>query len=193
MQNEHVEDRSAHVTQLLASIRDGSEDATGQLWRVVYDELRDLADSKMRREPSGHTLQPTALVNEAFLRLVRSESQRWENRAHFFGAAAEAMRRILIDRSRRHAAAKRTPEAGRILLDEMDEVAVDSGPELLALEDALVVLEQRNERQARIVKLRFFAGLTVEQTAELLEVSRATVVNDWRFARAWLMSEMERS
>lgn len=186
-----MESRSAEVTRLLGSIRAGSAGAVDELWRVVYDELRELAQSKVRREAASATLQPTMLVNEAYMRLVRSESDRWENRAHFFGAAAEAMRRVLIDRARQHGAAKRSVGRERVSLDELDAVAAESADELLALEAALQKFEQRSPRQARVVKLRFFAGLTSEEAAEALGVSRATVVNDWRFAKAWLQREID--
>lgn len=186
-----MESRRAEVTRLLSSIRDGSEGAVEELWRVVYEELRELARSKVRREAANATLQPTMLVNEAYMRLVRSESERWENRAHFFGAAAEAMRRVLIDRARQHRAAKRTDGRERVSLDELDAVAAESADELLALEEALRKFEARNPRQARVVKMRFFAGLTNEEAAEALGVSRGTVVNDWRFAKAWLQREID--
>ena len=196
--NRRVAHRSEEVTRLLKSIRAGSQDARERLWEVVYEELRDVARARLGHESGGATLQPTMLVNEAILRLAGSEVENWENRAHFFGAAAEAMRRILIDRARRHAAAKRGDRAGQVTLHaaegprEFEAIAAESSSELLDLDEALRDLGRQNERQARIVELRFFAGLTNEDTARVVGLSRTTVVNEWRFARAWLQREIGR-
>ncbi len=185
-------DRSSHVTELLSSLRDGREEATARLWEVVYDELHELARGKMARESDHHTLQPTALVHEAFLRLVRSDQRNWQNRAHFFGAAAEAMRRILIDRARKYRTAKRQGANQALSLEEIDVVAAEHSLELLSLSDSLDVLEKSDPRKTTIVKLRFFAGLTIDETAKVLGCSPATVTNEWRFARAWLQRDMGR-
>lgn len=187
-----MHDRTEEVTLLLASAGDGDTRSIEKLWQVIYDELRQLAHSKMSREPAGHTLQPTALVHEAFLRLVRNEDQHWENRRHFFSAAAEAMRRILIDRARKHHSEKRGGGKRRVEFDPdvIDVVTEERSELLLHLEEALQELERLNERQAQIVKLRYFTGLTIEETAKILGVSTATVVQDWRFARAWLKERM---
>jgi len=182
--------RSEIVTSLLESIRAGSEQAVVELWEVVYDELHDLARSKMRVE-AGATLQPTMLVNEAYMRLVRTDPEQWESRAHFFGAAAEAMRRVLVDRARSRLAAKRNDIGIRVEIDDLEFDSTSEARELLELEAALERLSSHNERHARIVKLRFFAGLTNEETAAALGLSRATIVNEWRFARAWLQREMQ--
>ena len=178
------------ITRILHSMEDGDSTANAELLDLVYAELRQLTRAKMAREQPGQTLQATALVHEAWMRLG---DQRFKSRAHFFGAAAEAMRRVLIDRARQHHAAKRTDGRERVSLDELDAIAAESAGELLALEAALQKFEQRSERQARVVKMRFFAGLTNEETADALGVSRATVVNDWRFAKAWLQREIDSS
>jgi RNA polymerase sigma factor (TIGR02999 family) len=157
---------------------------------LVYGELRRLAASYLRRERPDHTLQPTALVNEAYLRLVDQRSVSWANRAHFFGIAAQLMRRILVDHARRRQAAKRA--AVYRVTATAGSPSGDRAPELLALDGALSDLEKLDARQARIVELRFFAGLTVEETAEVTGVSPATVKREWRTARAWLRREIGR-
>jgi RNA polymerase sigma factor (TIGR02999 family) len=155
---------------------------------LVYTELRKLAASYLRVERPDHTLQPTALVHEAYLRLVDQRSVNWQNRAHFFGIAAQMMRRILVDHARRRQAAKRDGATYRLYTSEEEATARD--PELLALDEALSGLEALDARQARIVELRFFGGLTVEETAEVAGVSPATVKREWRTARAWLAREI---
>jgi len=165
------------------------------LLTLLYDELRRLASARLAKEPPGRTLDPTALVHEAYLRLLgpQGETLRWASRAHFFGAAARAMRRILIDRARRRAAPKHG--AGRQREGGVSRIALTTEPEtpdidLLALEEALTRLEQYDQRMASIVMLRYFAGLSIEQTAAALDVSPTTVKSDWAFARAWLHSEI---
>jgi RNA polymerase sigma factor (TIGR02999 family) len=160
---------------------------------VVYEELRRLAGHYLRLERPGHTLQPTALLHEAFLRLVGQREVVWQNRAHFFGIAAQMMRRILVDHARRKMAAKRDASAYRVELALPEGEAEDREPELLALDEALTQLEELDPRQARIVELRFFGGLTVEETAEVTGVSTRTVKREWRTARAWLRSELDSS
>lgn len=177
---------SGEVTRLLEAVGKGELGASEQLLPLVYDELRRLAAARLRSDRPGATLQPTALVHEAYLRLVGDESVRWQGHAHFFGAAALAMKRILIDRARRkQAEAKAVRHAGELESDG-DPEAVD----VLALDSALEKLARLDERAARVVHLRFFAGLSVEQTAEVLESSERTVKRDWNFAKAWLRQEM---
>ncbi len=185
-----------HVTRLMRAAGAGDPKAAESLLPLVYDELRRLAAAQLSKEPAGQTLQPTALVHEAYLRLVGGEAIEWQGRGHFFAAAARAMRRILIDRARRHRAAKHGGSLGRSDLHEDMIADPTPGPggsamDLLRLDAALARLETRDSRQAEIVLLRYFAGLSIEQTAEALGVSTGTVKNDWVFARAWLRRELE--
>ncbi len=177
---------SGAVTRLLEAVGKGEFGASDQLLPLVYDELRRLAAARLRSDRPGATLQPTALVHEAYLRLVGDEEVRWQGHAHFFGAAALAMKRILIDRARRKQAEARAVRNAAELESDADPEAVD----ILALDSALEKLGTLDERAARVVHLRFFAGLSVEQTAEVLESSERTVKRDWNFARAWLRQEM---
>ena len=188
------------MTRFLELARGGDPKATDGLLEVVYDELRRIAGALLARESGNKTLQPTALVHEAYLRLI-GPSQPWENRAHFFGAAARAMRRILIDRARA-SRSRRTPAGPNVSLpeEEVIQLASDSNPgtfgdahDLLALDSALESLRKRDERQHEVVMLRYFAGLTIEQTAEVLNLSAATIKNEWMYARAWLLREIERA
>jgi RNA polymerase sigma-70 factor, ECF subfamily len=178
---------SAHdVTRLL----DGQTGAADALVPLVYAELHDLAVHYMRGERADHTLQPTALVHEAYMRLVDQRNASWKNRSHFFGIAAQAMRRILVDHARRKRATKR--EGGdRVTLDESVAEAPQRSVDLIALDDALLKLAALDPRQARVVELRFFGGLDIEQTAESLGISPATVKRDWTFARAFLQREID--
>lgn len=184
---------NGEVTQILSHIQNGDRQAASQLLPLVYVELRRLASQKMLRERSSHTLQPTALVHEAFLRLVGDQSaQSWDCRAHFFAAAAEAMRRILIEFARRRKTEKRGGDRQRLELSV--QIAVDeweSSESLLALDEALTRLASEDAELARLVELRYFAGMTIDQTAELLDVSPRTVKRNWAYARAWLRREME--
>jgi len=173
------------VSQLLAAVGDGDEGAQERLLARVYDELRRHAGARMRNERPGHTLQPTALVHEAWMRLVQGEPK-WDNRAHFFGAAAEAMRRILIEHARKRASHKRGGGALRVTFAEMHVQSADPDLDLLSMNRALDALEEHDERLSLVVKLRYFAGMTVEETAEVLGQSPATVKRDWAYARAWL-------
>lgn len=179
------------VTQLLARIREGDAEALDQLLPLVYDELRSLARAQLRREDVGHTLGPTALVHEAYLRLVRIQGLDATDRGHFFAIAAQAMRRILIDHARARKRKKRG--AGNVPL-ELDEVASlvsdDMADELVALDDALDRLNAASPRAARVVECRFFAGLTLQETADALDVSMKTIQRDWLSARAWLRKEV---
>ncbi len=180
---------SQEVTAILKEWSAGDREALERLMPLVYGELRRLAASHLRSERGDHTLQPTALVHEAYLRLVGQRSVSWANRAHFFGIAARMMRRVLVDHARRRLAAKRSPGTLYVALGE-DAAAPDRTPELLALDRALTELERLDPRQARVVELRFFAGLSVEETAEVAGVSTATVKREWRTARAFLRHEI---
>lgn len=181
---------SHDVTRLLIELQGGRTGASEQLIPLVYAELHDLAVSYLRRERSDHTLQPTALVHEAYLRLVDQRSTTWQNRAHFFGIAAQAMRRILLDHARRKRAGKREGAAQRVTLDEGVAETPQRSIDLIALDVALERLKAMDERQYKVVELRFFGGLDVEQTAEVLGISPATVKRDWTFAKAWLQREL---
>jgi RNA polymerase sigma factor (TIGR02999 family) len=183
----------SEVTQILSAIEHGDARAAEQLLPLVYDELRRLAAEKMVQERPGHTLQSTALVHEAYLRLVDSKTpQQWKNRGHFFAAAAEAMRRILIDRARHNNSLKAGGDRHRVLLPDIQAPDEDSFDDLLALNRALEKLEAKDKRKADVVKLRFFAGLTNEQAAQTLGISTSTADNDWAYARAWLRVEIMR-
>ena len=172
------------VTRLLDAAGSGDRAALERLYLQVYDELRRLAAAGLRRERPGHTLQPTALVNEAYMRLSPGASG-WENRRHFFGAAAQAMRRILVDHARQKLAEKRDGGA-RVTLADLDIRAPEEDLDVVAVSDALEVLAQEDPRLSEVVSLRFFAGMSVEETARALDVSPITVKRDWAFARAWL-------
>jgi RNA polymerase sigma factor (TIGR02999 family) len=177
------------VTELLLASQAGSPGAVDQLMPLVYDELKALAAGYLRAERADHTLQTTGLVHEAYLKLVDQRRTSWQNRAHFFGIAAQAMRRILVDHARRRQAKKR--DAGRpITLDDELAGANPATEEVLAVDEALQRLAALDARQARIVELRYFAGLSIEQTAESLEISPATVKRDWLSAKAWLQREL---
>jgi RNA polymerase sigma factor (TIGR02999 family) len=178
------------ITLMLESISAGDNHASEQLLPVVYDELRRLAAARMSQEAAGHTLQPTALVHEAWLRLVGGQKQSWENRAHFFGAAAEAMRRILIERARRKSRLKRG--SGQALLDiaDLDVIAAMPDDKVLLVDEALEQLQLEDPDKAKIVLLKFFAGLTNEQAAEILNVNERTVRRQWEFAKAWLFERI---
>ena len=177
------------LTALLREASQGDRMALDRLMPVVYSELRKLAGSYLRQERSDHTLQPTALVHEAYLRLTNQRDVEWQNRAHFFGIAAQMMRRILVDHARKRQAAKRDAAAWRVSTAEID--ASETAPELLALDRALEELEEIDPQQARVVELRFFAGLTVEETAEVAGISPRTVKREWRTAKAWLRRTMD--
>jgi len=174
------------VTQLLVAWGNGNKAALEKLMPLVYDELRRLAHHYMRREHPGHTLQTTALVNEAYFRLVDQKHVHWQNRAHFFAISAQLMRRILIDHARSHQFVKRGGGAHKVSLDEVAVVAQEQAADLLALDDALRSLAAIDERKGRIVELRFFGGLSAEETAEALKISPRTVMREWSMAKAWL-------
>ncbi|MFM9995663.1 MAG: sigma-70 family RNA polymerase sigma factor [Phycisphaerales bacterium] len=189
---EHDAATRGAVTLLLDRAQRGDRTATDELFPLVYDELRALAARTLDGERIGHTLQPTALVNEAYLRLVGPADAGWQSRAHFFGAAAKAIRRILTDHARTKGRLKRGGgrAGGRIPLDEALVVGDDTVPDLVALDEALERLGAMDAQKARVVELRFFAGLSVEDVARALGVSESTVARDWRFARVWLHKEL---
>ncbi|HEY1435646.1 MAG TPA: sigma-70 family RNA polymerase sigma factor [Thermoanaerobaculia bacterium] len=178
------------VTALLREWSAGDRNALERLMPIVYGELRKLAASYLRSERGNHTLQPTALVHEAYLRIVGQRSVSWANRAHFYGIAAQMMRRVLVDHARKRQAAKRSPGTLFVDIGPAEAGTPDSAPELLALDQALTELERLDPRQARVVELRFFAGLSVEETAEVAGISTATVKREWRTARAFLRHEI---
>jgi RNA polymerase sigma factor (TIGR02999 family) len=184
-------DAAPNLTQLLISYGQGNQNALEALLPEVYTELRRLAQSYMRKENTGHTLQATALVHEAFFRLIDQKQVQWQNRAQFFGVAAQLMRRILIDHARQRLAAKRGGSQARIAFDEaVHWTDKDEGPDLLALDQALEKLTLIDERQAKVVELRYFGGLSIEETAHVLHTSPATVKRDWTLAKAWLYREL---
>ena len=179
------------VTQLLIEWSNGDKSALDRLTPLIYDELRRLAHHYMSHERAGHTLQTSALVNEAYLRLVNRRDVHWQNRAHFFAIAAQLMRSILVDHARSHAYAKRGGGARKVALD--DEVAIVSqerAAEVVALDDSLKRLAELDAQQSRIVELRFFGGLTIEETAEVMNLSPATIKREWSTAKAWLYREL---
>jgi len=179
------------ITQMLLELTDGNQEVVNQILPHIYDELRRLASSYLRRERSNHTLQPTALVHEAYMKLIDQSRVKWQNRAHFFGIAAQVMRRILMDHARKHTAEKRGGEAELLPIEEeILIVSHDKSAELIALDDALQQLSEIDERKAKIVELRYFGGLSIEETAEVLGVSVPTINREWRMAKAWLYSEI---
>jgi RNA polymerase sigma factor (TIGR02999 family) len=169
----------------------GDPKVADELLPLVYEELRKLAAARMARENPGHTLQPTALVHEAWLRLVGDENVRWDGRAHFFGAAAEAMRRILIDRARRRNASRHGGDQQRVDLEAVEIAAPDDDDQLLAVNEALEKFAIQDKLKAELVKLRYFAGLTIEEAAQVLRISEPTANRYWTFAKAWLHREIE--
>ena len=179
------------ATVLLSGVEQGDARAADELLKLLYDELRSLAAFKMSMQPAGQTLQPTALVHEAWLKLVGSANLNFKNRAHFFSAAAEAMRHILIDRARRKQTQRHGGDFGRVQLHELDLAAPAPDEQLLAVHDALDKFALTYPVQAEVVKLRYFTGMTNEEVSQLLEISLSTVKNYWNFSRAWLFKEIE--
>jgi RNA polymerase sigma-70 factor, ECF subfamily len=182
-----------NVTQLLQAWNAGDRAALEQLIPLVHAELRRLAAGYMRRQAPDHVLQATALVNEAWLKLIDWQAVTWQNRAHFFGVAAQLMRRILVDEARRQQANKHGGNAFRVSMSEVELLAQKKSHDLLALDDALQALAQFDARRSRIVELRFFGGLSVEETAEALGISPRTIAREWRLAQAWLYRELNES
>jgi RNA polymerase sigma factor (TIGR02999 family) len=188
-----VADAPSHdVTRLLARWKEGDEAALQQLVPIVHDELRRLARRQMAGERPGHTLQPTALVNEAYLRLVNLKQMQWQDRAHFFAMGARLMRRILVDFARSRRYQKRGGGAKQVSFTQAIEVAEGQPADVVALNDALEALAAVDERKSQVVELRFFGGLSVEETAEVLNVSRETVKRDWTFAKMWLRRQLHK-
>jgi RNA polymerase sigma-70 factor (ECF subfamily) len=183
---------TGEITQLLDQLSDGRPQAFEELLPVVYSELRRQAGRYLRRERANHTLQPTALVHEAYLRLVDQRNVRWQNRAHFFAIAAQAMRRILVDHARAQARVKRGGPKAQVTLDDAMLAAEQQSIDTIALDQALQRLAALDERQSRIVELRFFGGLSVEEVAEVMKISPATIKREWSMAKAWLYSELTR-
>ncbi len=182
----------SEVTQLLRAWSQGDQSVLNELYQLVYDELHRLAHRYMRRENAGHTLQTTALVNEAYLRLADAKTLEWQDRAHFFAVSANVMRRILIDEARARRAERRGGDNLMIAIDEALDDGKEEDLDLIALDLALDGLAKINQRQSKVVELRYFGGLTVEETAAVLGVGPDTVMRDWRFAKAWLKREMVR-
>jgi RNA polymerase sigma factor (TIGR02999 family) len=185
-----METSTDEVTRLLRDWGEGREEALEKLVPLIYTELRQLAHNCLYRERPGHTLQTTALVHEAYLKLIDQRDARWQNRAHFFAIAAQAMRRILIDSARRHTAVKRGGPAENLPLDEALNVSLEPDPILLPLDEALNKLTEIDSQQSQIVELRFFGGLTIEETAEVMNLSIDTVKREWAMARAWLRNAL---
>jgi RNA polymerase sigma-70 factor (ECF subfamily) len=190
---DEVEPRSTEVTFLLARLSDGDPKAAARLMPLVYEELRQIAARYMNRERPDHTLQATALVHEAYLRLVEQRATNWKNRAHFFGVAAQLMRRILVDHARGNLRAKRGGKQQHVSLDEVAVLSKDQSAEVLAVDEALERLRAFDARQSQIVEMRFFGGLTTNETAEVLKTSSSTVEREWALARAWLYMQLRNS
>jgi RNA polymerase sigma factor (TIGR02999 family) len=180
------------ITELLLAWNQGDEQALDRLMPLVHRELHRLAHHYMAGERPGHPLQTTALVNEAYVRLIDSSRVRWQNRAHFFAVSAKLMRRILVDVARARAQLKRGGDAVQVSLDDAMDIAREPGADLIALDDALTMLAAFDERKSKVVELRFFGGLSVEETAEVLGISAVTVMRDWGLAKAWLLRELEK-
>ncbi len=185
-----MSDGAGEVTRLLGQLRAGRREAADELAPLIYGELHKLAAACMRRERPSHTLQATALVNEAYMRLIGQHDVEWQNRSHFYGIAAQTMRRVLLDYARKHQAAKRGGPAMRFRVDEALLVSEQQLDLVLAVDESLKRLEQIDPQQGRLVELRYFAGLNVEQAAEALGISTATVKREWQFAKTWLQREL---
>ena len=181
---------SHEITLLLVDWGKGDELALEQLMPLVYDELRQMARGYMRRQPSGHTFQTTELIHEAYMKLANKDVQNWQNRAHFFGVAASAMRHILVDYARSKHSQKRGRWQERVTLTEGSAVSKDQSKDIIALDDALKTLAALDARKSRVVELKYFGGVTNEEIAEVLKISIDTVKRDWRFARTWLLREL---
>jgi RNA polymerase sigma factor (TIGR02999 family) len=188
-----AEELQHEVTQILHDWSGGDAQAPERLMPFVYDELRRLARAFLSREREGHTLQPTALVNEAYLRLVDQTRVNWQNRAHFYGIAASMMRRVLIDHARAHATEKRGGGAIRLSIDDIQVPLEQRAASFIALDEALKTLEQMDERKCKVVEMRFFGGLTDEEIAEALGVTTRTVLRDWKKAKLWLYRELSQN
>jgi RNA polymerase sigma factor (TIGR02999 family) len=184
---------SSPVTELLVRWRGGDREALDALLPLVYAELRRIANRYLQSERQGHTLQSTALVHEAYVRMIEQDFPQWQNRAHFFAVAAQLMRQILVDHARSHRAGKRGGSVCKLTLEEAGDPAQPSDVDVVALDDALKTLAEMDLQQSRVVELKFFAGLSIDDTAEVLGISSSTVKRDWITARAWLYRELDRS
>jgi RNA polymerase sigma-70 factor, ECF subfamily len=187
-----MDSKSDQSSRVPAATGSGNSEKTNQLVQLLYGELRRLAASYLRRESSGHTLQPTALVNEAYLRLVQQDDGQWKDRNHFFSIAAQMMRRVLVDHARRSQAVKRGGPLPKLSLDQAIVYSRENAGELLLLDELMERLSEADPQQARVVELRVFGGLTVEEAAQVLGVSAPTIKRDWAMAKAWLAREMDR-
>jgi RNA polymerase sigma factor (TIGR02999 family) len=187
-----MDDQTSETTQLLRAWADGDQGALERLTPRVYRTLRRIAGHQLQDERAGQTLQPTALVHEAYLQLIDITNVDWQHRAHFFAVSAQIMRHILLDRARRRVTVKRGGNMERLNFDQLPDLGSDRASELIALDDALNTLAGVDARKARVVELRFFGGLSVEETAAVLAISPETVMRDWKFARSWLQSELSR-
>ncbi len=186
-------DTAPNVTQLLLAWSDGDREALEELTPLVYGELKKIAEGYLRRERADHTLQPTALAHEAYIKLIDQQHVRWQNRAHFYGIAAQAMRRILVDHARARLAGKRGSGGAVVSLDEAVDISDERAGQLLALDEALKTLAELDPQNSRVVELKYFGGMTLEETAEALGISRATVIREWKMAKAWLYGELNKS
>lgn len=191
-QTNSSDDQTSETTLLLRAWAAGDQGALEQLTPRVYRTLRRIAGYQLKNERSGNSMQATALVHEAYLELIDVNNVDWQHRAHFFAVSAQIMRHILLDRARRRIAAKRGGDAERVNLDELPDLSGSRARELIALDDALNALSAIDERKGRVVELRFFGGLSVEETAEVLAISPETVMRDWKFARSWLQAELSK-
>lgn len=189
-QSDSSDNPTSETTQLLRAWADGDKAALDRLTPHVYRTLRRIAGNQLKNERAGDSMQATALVHEAYLELIDVSNVNWQHRAHFFAVSAQIMRHILLDRARRRVAAKRGGPAERVSLDELPDLGGGRARELIALDDALKTLSEIDDRKARVVELRFFGGLSVEEAAEVLAISPETVMRDWKFARSWLHSEL---
>jgi RNA polymerase sigma factor (TIGR02999 family) len=187
------QEHSNQVTQLLVRWRGGDREALDDLMPLVYNELRRVAQRYLQRERTGHTLQGTALVHEAYVRLVGDNAPQWQNRAHFFAVAAQVMRRILVEHARSHGAAKRGAGVCKVTLSAAESFSGRTDVDIVALDDALKTLAEMDPQQSRVVELKFFAGLSNEDASQVLGISASTVKRDWSTARAWLFRELDRS
>lgn len=189
--NSPVSQNANQITEQLIAWNNGDQQALSQLIPIVYQELRRMADRFLRHESPGHTLQPTALVHEAWLRLIDQTRVNWQNRAQFFGVAAQMMRRILVDHAKTKHREKRGGDAVKLSLDEVINFSQERAADLIALDEALEALSNFDRRKCRVVELRYFGGLSVEETAEVLSVSPDTVMRDWKLAKAWLYQQLD--
>jgi RNA polymerase sigma factor (TIGR02999 family) len=190
MPDSEADRRKGGITELLIEWSEGRREALDQLLPLVYDELRGIASRYLRREPADHTLQPTALVHEAYVRLIDQRRVRWRNRAHFYAVAAQMMRRILVDHARTRRAEKRGAGWERVPFVEDETAAASGDVDVVALDEALQRLATFDAQQERIVELRYFGGLTIDEVAEVIGISAATVVREWTIAKAWLRAEL---